>query len=56
MDISDITLVVMSSILFLGSAVVIVYVNCPCRRKAPQVETAETAETVEVVQTIIAWK
>lgn len=46
MEISDITLVVMSSILVLGSSAVIVYVNCRCRR-APEPQPVET---------VIAWK
>jgi hypothetical protein len=48
MEISDISLVVMGSILVLGSSAVILYVNCRCRKPETQ--------PVETVQTIVAWK
>ena len=53
MDISDITLVVMSSILVLGSSAVILYVNCRCKRDVPQPAPATEPELVE---TVVAWK
>jgi hypothetical protein len=46
MEISDITLVVMGSMLVLGSSAVIIYVNCRCKK--PQ--------QVQAVETVIAWK
>jgi len=55
MDISDITLVAMSSVIVLGSSALIIYVNCRrCKRETPQ--PVETVDTVETVETIIAWK
>jgi hypothetical protein len=50
MEISDITLVVMGSMLVLGSSAVIIYVNCRCKRRSP-----ETPE-IQAVETVIAWK
>ena len=48
MEISDITLVAMSSVLVLGSSALIIYVNLyRCRR--PQAQ-------VQAVETVIAWK
>jgi hypothetical protein len=41
MEISDITLVVMGSMLVLGSSAVIIYVNCRCK-KPQQVHAIET--------------
>lgn len=55
MDISDITLVVMSSILVLGSSAVIVYVNCRCKRDAPAPAPANENEP-QLVETVVAWK
>jgi len=49
MEISDIALLTMSSVLVLGSSAVIVYINCWCKKKVPEPE-------VQAVETVIAWK
>jgi len=48
MELTDATLIALSSVLIAGSSALIIYVNLyRCRRPQAQVET---------VQTIVAWK